>query len=138
MHLLVESSLWESVSEFVTPEGNIMNAIGETKIIVDENKIENKSWAMVNGSKIENFYLITKISETKYSFVSENPSLGTQKGIFSLDRNIIFSKFHIENTDMNGFEVIIRSNDICEAYGALYNKNELINSWKANMKLKEK
>jgi hypothetical protein len=138
MHLLVESSLWESVSEFVTPEGNIMNAIGETKIIVDENKIENKSWAMVNGSKIENFYLITKISETKYSFVSENPSLGTQKGIFSLDRNIIFSKFHIENTDMNGFEVIIRSNDICEAYGALYNKKELINSWKANMKLKEK
>lgn len=48
MHLLVESSLWESVSEFVTPEGNIMNAIGETKIIVDENNsYSGPYWATI-------------------------------------------------------------------------------------------
>lgn len=138
MHLLEENSLWESNSEFVTPDGKIMSATGETEITIDGNKIENKSWAMLNETKIENFYSITKITENKYSFVSENPSLGTQKGIFTVDRNTVFSKFQIEDSDMNGFEVIIRNSDTCTVYGALYNQNELINSWNASMKRMEK
>ncbi|WP_020614004.1 hypothetical protein [Sediminispirochaeta bajacaliforniensis] len=133
MHLLAENALWETFSEFVTPDGNIINARGETEIIINKNDIENKSWVMLNNSRIENFYSITKISKTKYSFISENPSLGTQRGTFSIDRNTIFSRFQIENSDMNGFEVIIRNNDVCKAYGALYNNDELINSWSANM-----
>ncbi len=137
MHLLEDNSLWKSNSEFVTPDGKIMSATGETEITIDGNKIENKSWAMLNETKIENFYSITKISDNKYSFVSENPSLGTQKGIFTVDRNTVFSKFQIEDSDMNGFEVIIRNSDICTVYGALYNQNELINSWNASMKRME-
>ncbi len=137
MHLLAENAIWISFSEFVTPDGNILKATGETRITIDENKIINKSWAMLNDLKIENFYSITKITETKYSFISENPGLGTLKGIFTLDRNTIFSKFQIANSDMNGFEIIIRENNICKAYGALYNGDELINSWSAIMKRKE-
>jgi hypothetical protein len=64
--------------------------------------------------------------------------LGIQKGIFSIDRNTIFSKFRIENSDMNGFEVINRDNDLCKAYGALYNGNELVNSWQTTLKRKLK
>ena len=137
MHLLGENAIWISISEFVTPDGNILKATGETRITIDGNKIINKSWVMLNDLKIENFYSITKITGTKYSFISENPSLGTQKGIFTVDRNTIFSKFRIVNSDMNGFEIIIRENNICKAYGALYNEDELINSWSATMKRKE-
>ncbi len=138
MHLLKENALWESISDFVTPDGNILKATGETEISIDGVKIKNKSWVILNGVKIVNFYSITKISEAKYSFISENPSLGTQKGIISIDRNTIFSKFRIEKSNMNGFEVIVRDNDTCKAYGALYNEEELINSWSAIMKRKEK
>jgi len=138
MHFLSDMALWESFSEFVTPDGKISNATGESQIIINDNKIENRSWVMLNGLKITNFYSIIKNTETNYTFLSENPSLGIQKGIFSIDRNIIFSKFRIENSDMNGFEVIIRDNDICKAYGALYNGNELVNSWQATLKRKEK
>ncbi len=118
MHLLLEEALWESISEFVTPDGKISNATGESEIIINGDKIENKSWAMLNGSKITNFYSITK------------------KGIFLIDRNTIFSKFRIENSDMNGFEVITRDKDICKAYEALYNGDELVNTWQATMKRK--
>ncbi len=138
MHLLDENALWESISDFVTPDGNILKATGETEIITDGEKIINKSWVILNNSKIVNIYSITKIAGTKYSFISENPSLGTQKGIFTIDRNTIFSKFRIDKSDMNGFEVIVRNNDTCKAYGALYNGDELINSWSAIMKRKEK
>jgi hypothetical protein len=137
MHLLSENSLWETTSEFVAPDGSISKAEGETEILVGNDGIENRCWALLNGSKIENFYSITKITDNKYLFVSENPGLGTQKGIFSVDRNIIYSKFTIENSEMNGFEVIIRNNDVCDAYGSLYNGDELINTWKATMKRKE-
>ncbi|ADK83238.1 hypothetical protein [Sediminispirochaeta smaragdinae] len=82
MHLLAENALWETISEFVTPDGNVINARGETEIIINKNKIEN--------------------------------------------------------SDMNGFEVIIRNNHVCKAYGALYNNDELINSWNANMNRKGK
>ena len=51
----------ESVSEFITPGGNIVTAKGETKVAVDGGKTQNKSFAVLNGSKIENFYSITKI-----------------------------------------------------------------------------
>jgi hypothetical protein len=39
---------------------------------------------------------------------------------------------------MNGFEVINRDNDLCKAYGALYNGNELVNSWQTTLKRKLK
>ncbi len=136
MHFLSNTALWESLSEFVTPDGKISNATGESEIIINGDKIEIKSWAMLNDSKITNFYSITKITETKYTFISENPNLGIQKGIFSIERNTIFSKFRIENSDMNGFEVITRDNDLCKAYGALYNGDELVNSWQATLKRK--
>jgi hypothetical protein len=72
MHFLSDVALWESLSEFVTPDGKISNATGESEIIINGDKIEIKSWAMLNDSKITNFYSITKITETKYTFISEN------------------------------------------------------------------
>jgi hypothetical protein len=55
---------------------------------------------------------------------------------FSLDRNTLFSKFGIENTTLNGYEIIRREDDICYAQGALYDNDELINAWTAIMKKK--
>lgn len=135
MHLLSESNLWETVSEFVTPNGVISKASGETEIIFADVVIENRSWVMINNRKLENMYSIKKVSDQLYTFVSNNPALGIQKGTFSIDRNTIFSKFVVENTQMDGFEVIIRNKSNCEAYGALYNNGKLINTWKADMKI---
>ena len=133
MHLLSESATWETESEFVDGNGNISRATGESKIEVFDNYIINKSWIDLGGNKISNDYRIEKSSENRYLYRSNNPSLGVQIGTFGIDRNVVFSKFQIENTHLNGYEIIIRKDCVCDAYGALYDNNELKNTWNAKM-----
>jgi hypothetical protein len=38
MHFLSDVALWESLSEFVTPDGKISNATGESEIIINGDK----------------------------------------------------------------------------------------------------
>lgn len=76
---------------------------------------------------------ITVITDNEYLFESLNPELGIQKGIFNIDRNLIYSKFVIEGTDLNGFEIIKRVENTCYANGALYDGQKLINTWNAIM-----
>jgi hypothetical protein len=64
-----------------------------------------------------------------YEYVSKNPALGQQKGTFNIDRNRIYSKFVIENTAFNGFEVNVRRGNCCYSEGALYDGNVLVNIW---------
>jgi hypothetical protein len=137
MHLLSETATWKTQSEFVTPEGEINQGIGETRITIMDEIILNDSWVEQGDSKIENNYKIRKVSPNEYDFESSNPDLGIQKGKFNIERNVVYSKFRIEGTGLNGFEVIERNDNICQAYGALYDKEKLVNSWKAVMKKKE-
>lgn len=130
-HFLSESALWHSKSEFVDSHGNITKASGESKIIVSENEIINESWAEIDSHRRVNNYRIIPISDTEYQSESINPELGVQVGQFNIDRNIIYSKFYITGTELNGFEVIIRENNECKTFGSLYQDNQLINTWKA-------
>ena len=133
MNLFSESGIWRSTAEFVDAKGNISAGIGESRIDISFPVIIHESWMELNGCKTINNYQIVKKKEGCYSFRSENPSLGIQTGVFNVDRNILFSKFIVEGTEMNGFEVIIRKKNECESKGALYKSNELINSWTAVM-----
>ena len=67
-----------------------------------------------------NDYKISILNEKEYNFGSLNPELGIQIGKFNIDRNIIYSKFHIKKTNFNGFEVINRNENECIAAGILY------------------
>jgi len=131
MHLLSESAIWQTESEFVLPDGKISKASGETSIVVLENEIENKSWASFGEFKRINNYSIKVLSKNELAFESVNPDLGIQKGKIYVDRNILYSKFIIENTNLNGFEIIKRENNLCLANGALYDGDNIINSWNA-------
>jgi|SRR5574344_1583758 hypothetical protein len=133
MHLLSESAIWKTESEFISNNGAISNAIGETSIVYGNDIIKNNSWACFGETKRVNNYSIKTISGNELSFESTNPELGIQRGKFNIDRNIIFSKFIIENTSLNGFEVIRREGDLCYANGALYDGDNLINTWNAKL-----
>lgn len=135
-HLFSESAAWYTTSEFVTPDGKISCAKGKTIISVTEMEITNESWAELDGLRRANHYKITPVSQTRFDSESLNPELGKQIGLFSLDRNTLFSKFRIENTTLNGYEIIRREDDICYAQGALYDNDELINTWTAIMNKK--
>ena len=62
-----------------------------------------------------------------------NPVIGVQTGFFDINQNTIYSKFSIKESELNGYEIIRRIEDTCYANGALYNGNELINTWSATL-----
>ncbi len=132
-HLLSETALWITKSEFVYPDGSVSNGKGESNVVVKGDTIINNSWILFGETKLTNNYIITLISDNEYQFESLNPELGIQKGVFNIDRNFIFSKFEIPDTSLNGFEIIKREADICYANGALYDGIKLINTWYAVM-----
>jgi len=134
MHLLSETAVWNTTSEFVMPDGMITKALGKSSIEISGDVILNKSWAKFGDVLRENDYRITVISPFEYRFESINPALGIQRGVFSIDRNVIYSRFRIEQTEMSGFEIIIRNGKECNTFGALYEKEKLINTWRALMK----
>jgi len=115
-------------------DGMITKATGKSCIEISGDVILNNSWVKYGDILRENNYRITVITPFEYQFESLNPALGVQHGIFSIDRNVIYSKFRIENTEMTGFEIIIRNGKECNTFGALYEKEKLINTWKAFMK----
>ncbi len=133
-HLLSETAQWVTESEFVSSNGEVSKATGQSEIIKNEESIENNSWVLLGETKRINNYKITVITDNEYQFESLNPELGIQRGTFHIDRNIIYSKFVIEGTNLNGFEVIKRIEGTCYANGALYDGQKLINTWNAIMK----
>jgi len=132
-HLLSDSAEWMTNSEFVDKDGNILRAIGEAKIVVEDNEITNESWACVEGKKVFNNYRILKESDSKFRFECSNPEQGIRRGDLNSDRNILYSKFTVSDTSMNGFEIIVKDEDECTIYGSLYDGKELLNSWRTIM-----
>ncbi len=132
-HLLSAPAEWMTSSEFVDKDGNIFKAIGESKIIHDCDGIVNESWTCLDGKKIFNNYKILQESEYRYRFVSDNPTLGSQTGEFNIDRNVVYSKFTVNDSTLSGFEIIIKDEDECSVYGTLYDGNELVNTWRTIM-----
>lgn len=135
LHLLSESAVWITESEFTDSAENHTIGKGESQVEVNDVYVTNTSWIEIaNDDRIINIYSIEKIQNNYYRYQSNNPALGTQVGTFSIDRNRIYSKFAIISIQLNGFEIIIRNGNTCYTYGALYNGNELINTWIATMR----
>jgi hypothetical protein len=133
-HLLSETARWITETEFVYRDGSISKGRGESIIDVKEIIVINNSRTMFGENKISHDYVIRYVSDNEYSFESVNPELGTMKGVFNIDRNIVFSKFAVHDTSLNGFEIIRREDETCFAHGALYDGNTLIDTWNAVMK----
>lgn len=136
-HFLSETAVWESISEFVSPNGKISYAEGESVITISEKEITNNSWAQIGDMKRTNHYKITPLPPTELTYESVNPELGKQTGAFHLDRNTLFSKFKIAETSLSGYEIIRREMDVCYAQGALYDNDKLINTWNAKLTLRQ-
>ncbi len=132
-HLLSDSAEWMTNSEFVDKDGNILRAIGEAKIVVEGPEIINETWACVEGKKVCNCYRIEKESDLKYHFECQNTDLGKQIGDFNVDRNIVYSKFTVSDSSLNGFEIIVKDDDECTIYGTLYDGSNLLNTWRTVM-----
>lgn len=132
-HLLSESATWITDSEFIDRDGKVSEGEGQSEIKVDGDVITNRSHVIVGDEMILNDYVIVKKSGRDFDFTSDNPSLGKQRGKFHLSGDTMFSKFIVEGTDMNGFEIITRDDKICYAEGALYDNDEIINTWAAVM-----
>ena len=131
MHLLSENATWTTESDFVGADGTVSRAKGETVIRVGDATITNHSYVELDGRTLTNDYEITIADGKRHPFRSQNPALGTQTGYFDIDRNVVYSRFEIENTALNGFEVIVRNGERCTAHGALYDGSALINTWSA-------
>ena len=137
IHLLSESCIWESTSEFTDINGNISKGKGISDIKVFNDKITNNSFAEFDGKRIYNDYEIHQESKTILHSRSTNPALGIQKGTFHVNGSKLFFDFTIENSSLRGFEIIRREGNICFSDGALYNGEELINTWSAILRKKE-
>ena len=132
-HLLSETAEWMTNSEFVDKSGNITRSLGEAKIVIEEGVIINESWTCIEGRRESNFYKIRKESDLKYYFECVSSSLGKHTGDFNIDRNVLFSKFTVSETTLNGYETIVTDQDECIVYGTLYDGKELVNSWRTIM-----
>lgn len=88
---------------------------------------------MLQGKKMDNNYKIERLSENRYQYTSLNPALGVQKGFFDVFGSNVYSRFRIEDTELNGYEIIRRTDNTCFANGILYNGNEVINTWSATL-----
>lgn len=135
-HFLSEPAIWSTHSEFVSPNGAISTGQGESEIAIKGTSVTNISWVQLGGKQRKNSYTIEKVSENQYNFKTINPELGKQYGTFHIDRNVIYSRFEIDDSGLNGFEIITRHDDNCLAMGALYKGDHLINSWKTVMNKK--
>lgn len=133
-HLFSESARWITSSEFVDREGNITLAEGESVIEIQEDHIHNTSWVQMGALTRENNYRITPVSANHFFYRSTNPELGIQQGTFDIDRNVIYSRFTIAGTHINGYEIITFEKDYCHVQGALYESDLLINTWRATMR----
>lgn len=60
-HLLSETATWSTKSEFVTPNGQASEALGESVITVSGDTITNMSWVEINGKRLMNNYHITRL-----------------------------------------------------------------------------
>jgi hypothetical protein len=132
-HLLSEPAEWITKSEFVDKSGNLTSAIGETKIIVDGANIKNETWICIDGKRIGHFYNIEKESDNRFLFKSDNQKFGKETGEFNIIKNVVYSKFVVDNSSINGFEIFIKEEDECSVYGTLYDGTDLIHSWKSVM-----
>jgi len=132
-HLLSDTAEWMTNSEFVDKDGNILRAIGEAKIMVSGGVISNESWTCIDGKRVCNCYKIDKETESRFRFECDNTALGKQTGDFNIDRNVLFSKFKVNDTSMKGFEIIVKDEDECLVYGTLYDGDELVNTWRTIM-----
>ncbi len=133
-HLFSESAVWKTTAEFVTPDGAISRAGGESVVSVGETEIINESWVQLGEVLRTNSYRIVPVSASELHSESLNPELGRQIGVFNIDRSTIFSRFRIENTPLGGYEIIRREGDVCYAQGALYDGDTLVNTWSATMR----
>lgn len=133
MNILSESATWRATLEFVDANGNISAGIGEYRIKVTLSMITNESWMQLDAGKIINNYQIFKSGENCYCFHSDNAELGIRKGFLNVERNVLFSKFLVEGTDLNGFEVITRNRNQCHGKGAIYLKDNLVKTWTSMM-----
>jgi len=120
-------------SEFVDKEGNILRIIGESKIVIAGEGITRECWGCVDGKKISSSYRIKKESDSKFYFECDNSEQGVKRGDLDIDRNIIYSKFYINNSSLNGYEIFIKDDDECTVYGSLYDDKELLKSWRTIM-----
>lgn len=132
-NFLSEEAVWTSVSEFVDPHGMSMVCQGKSSIKFDNDLIVNESSSTFGEKILTNDYEIRFVSENRYSYTSRNPALGIQTGFFDINHHTIYSKFTIEDSELNGYEIIRRVDNICYANGALYNGNDLINTWSATL-----
>lgn len=133
-HLFSTSARWITSAEFVDRDGNITRAEGESVVEIEEDHIHNTSWVQLGGLTRENNYRITPVSGTHFFYRSTNPELGIQQGTFDIDRNVIYSRFTIAGTRINGYEIITCEADGCHTQGALYESDLLINTWRATMR----
>jgi len=130
-HFLSESAVWQTSSEFVSPEGKASFAEGQSGITISEAKNSNKSRMQIRDIKRMNHYKITPISPTELIYESFNPEPGKQMGVYNIAGNTIFSKFKVSETSLDGYEIIRREENICYAQSALYNNDRRINTWTA-------
>lgn len=80
MHLLSESAIWKTESEFISNNGAISNAIGETSIVYGNDIIKNNSWACF-GEAITN--------NGKTPLVIHAINTETENMIVKADKNVI-------------------------------------------------
>lgn len=130
-HFLSGSGRWHSRSRFISAGGELFRGEGISEITILPEKIINHSYVELEGKRLQNDYIITPDGEKKYSFRSENSTLGAQTGTFRVNGSKLISDFQITGKGLHGFEIIRREGDICFADGALYDKEQLINTWSA-------
>lgn len=130
-HLLSESSVWHSTSDFTDAKGNVSKGMGISEIKVCTDKIINNSYVKFEGAIIHNDYEIRAGNNNVFYSCSINPTLGIQRGRFFVNGSKLFYDFIIENSSTHGFEIIRREGNICFSDGALYDADALINTWSA-------
>lgn len=81
-HLFSESSVWKRIFEFVSPDGRISPAQGESVISVHETGIRNESWAEQEGLiiRLYPFLLLNIATNRRIRSLESKPEYSTSTG----------------------------------------------------------
>jgi hypothetical protein len=133
LNILFENATWRFTHEFVTPDGVVAENKGEIVYRNNADRITVKRWFIDDyGQKIDVVQDLRKKDEHNFEYESNDiAKIGPLKGTIHVERNRLYTVYHMGNTPINGFELTVRNGNTCTVNGALYYAGTLIKTWNA-------
>jgi hypothetical protein len=134
-HLLSDSGRWIVTAEFIAPDGSVDTSEGEAIITVGPDETISEVTVTSHTINRHGSYRVVHVSRTVMRCEELTPTPGGFTGTLTVDRNMLFLKFRITASTVNGYQIMHRNGDVCYAHGTICNGDQPTRNWIATLNL---